>query len=273
MARKAKDPKMAPSNPKASPRRPFSVTVRLLPVTIFVIALVLSVRVNDIWRGVFGVSPLSVAEAQQPPPPGGRQRGQKTPEPTTAQAPAAAQPAQANGQAPAAATATGETKAAAQPPAPAAVPPPPGGEGEPPSFTQNEIDVLQKLSERRESLESRERDLSLRENMIKAAETRIDKKIGEMKALQASVEGMLKQIDDQDQNKMKSLVKIYENMKPKEAAKIFNELDMPVLLGVLNLMKEQKIALIMEAMDPVKAKELTDAMAQKRTARLDGRGG
>ena len=156
---------------------------------------------------------------------------------------------------------------------PPAVPPGTGSEGEPPTFTQNEIDVLQKLAERREMLDARSRDLDLRENMVKAAESRIDKKIAEMKALQSNVEGMLKQVDDQDDAKMKSLVKIYENMKPKDAAKIFEQLDMPVLMGVLTHMKEQKVAPIMESMDPMKAKTITDSLAMRRGAQTEGQGG
>ncbi len=244
--------------------------MRLLPVTIFVAALMLSVRVNDIWRGLssIDVASLSVnqSEAQQPPPPGGRRRGQRTPAdgtPAAATAPAATDSGSA--------TPAGGTSSADS--APPAVPAGTSGEGEPPTFTPNEIDVLQKLSERREALEARQRDLDLRENLVKAAEGRIDKKITEMKGLQANIESMLKQVDDQDDGKMKSLVKIYENMKPKDAAKIFEQLDMPVLLGVLTHMKEQKVAPIMESMDPMKAKTITDAMAVRRAAKAEGQGG
>lgn len=254
-------------------------SVRLLPVTIFVIFLMLSVRINDIVRGLYGVPvipPLTtVAEAQQAPPPGGRIAGQGTPADATSGAPSAAA-TPANQTAAASTTPAAATPAAATttlPALPPAVPAASIGHGEPPIFTQNEIDVLQKLSERRESLESRERDISLREQMIAAAESRLDRKIEEMKALQSSMEAMLKTIDEQDERKMRSLVKIYESMKPKEAAKIFNELDLPVLLGVLTYMKEQKIASIMEVMDPMKAKELTDAIAQKRGDWIKGQQG
>lgn len=251
-------------------------TLRLLPVTIFVVFLGLSVRVNDIWRDLFGleVSPLSSAEAQQPPPPGGRARSQQA-------AAANAQPAAAPDAASKASTGTPAASSPATPSAadaasdvpPAVLPPGAFNTGEPPTFTQNEIDVLQKLSERRETLDGRERDIVLRENLVKAAESRIDKKIDEMKALQANIQSMLKQLDNQDQEKMKSLVKIYESMKPKDAAKIFNELDLPVLMGVLRNMKEQKVALIMEAMDPAKAREVTDAMLQRRASDILGQGG
>ena len=242
-------------------------SIRLLPVTIFVAVLMLSVRVNDIWKGLtnIDVSSLSVNElnAQQPPPPGGRKRGQASPATPLDNAPAASTAAGGPGPLP-------SPSGAAAPPA---VPAGGANEGEPPTFTQNEIDVLQKLSERRETLDARQRDLDLRENMIKAAEGRIDKKIAEMKGLKTNVESMLKQVDDQDDSKMKSLVKIYENMKPKDAAKIFEQLDMPILLGVITRMKEQKVASVMEVMDPMKAKTITDAIAMRRATKAEGQGG
>jgi flagellar motility protein MotE (MotC chaperone) len=272
----AKKKPTAGSRPSApvKKRRGLMPNIRLLPVTIFVAVLMLSVRVTDIWKDVTSGSATSVSlnesEAQQPPPPGGRRRNQKPP---SADAPAATT-APAVPTAPSAAPVAGPVSAPAALPAgspPPAVPAGAQGEGEPPTFTQNEIDVLQKLAERREALDARERELNLRENLVKAAEARIDKKVGEMKALQVNIESMLKQVDDQDDVKMKSLVKIYESMKPKDAAKIFEQLDMPVLLGVFQRMKEQKIAPIMEAMDPMKAKTITDAMATRRGAKTEGR--
>ncbi|HIJ63528.1 MAG TPA: hypothetical protein HPQ04_12615 [Rhodospirillaceae bacterium] len=233
--------------------------IRLLPVMIFVVVLVLSVRINDIWKAVSGEEPARVtinqSEAQQPPPPGGRKKGQKSPQQPTDAAPAPAADAGGKEAPPAVEKAGG------------------ANEGEPPTFTQNEIEVLQKLAERREALDARSRELDLRENLVKAAEGRIDKKVVEMKALQSNIQGMLKQVDEADDGKMKSLVKIYETMKPKDAAKIFEQLDMPVLLGVLTRMKEQKVAPIMEAMDPMKAKTITDTMAVRRGARTEGQNG
>jgi flagellar motility protein MotE (MotC chaperone) len=244
-------------------------SIRLLPVTIFVAALMLSVRVNDIWKGLtnIDVGSLSVNElkAQQPPPPGGRKRGQASPATPLDNAPAASTAAAGSSPLP--------SPAGANNAAPPAVPAGGANEGEPPTFTQNEIDVLQKLSERRETLDARQRDLDLRENMIKAAESRIDKKIAEMKTLKTNIESMLKQVDDQDDSKMKSLVKIYENMKPKDAAKILEQLDMPVLLGVITHMKEQKVASVMENMDEGRAKTITEAIAVRRATKAEGQGG
>lgn len=239
-------------------------SLRVLPVTIFVAVLMLSVRINDVWKGFSSLSSASIeinqSDAQQPPPPGGRKPGQKTP---TAPDAAPAGTAPAGG-----AAGGGVAPAASNSPAP---PEESGaGDGEPPTFTQNEIDVLQKLSVRREALDNRQKDLDLRENLVKAAEARIDKKIAEMKELQSNIEGMLKQVDRQDEEKLKSLVKIYENMKPKDAANILSTLELPVQLGVLGHMKEAKVAPILSAMDIQQAKLVTDAMAARRAAKAEG---
>lgn len=268
-----------PPGKKKSRKRRKALTIpniRLLPVTIFVVFLMLSVRVNDIWRGLSEMNlGLNSSEAQQPPPPGGRQKGQKLPSlpsdpvPAGAAMTAPASPAANGGDAPVQ-TAASNKDAGNVPEMPPAVPAQSGSGGEPPTFTQNELDVLQKLSERRESLDGRERDLELRENLVKAAEARIDKKISEMKSMQTDVEGMLKQVDDQDDAKMKSLAKMYESMKPKDAGKIFDQLDVKTLTGVVPRMKEQKAGLIIANMSPDKAKDLTDALAQHRAAKAEG---
>lgn len=258
----------APAKPARKPARKASLpNLRLLPVMIFVAVLMLSVRINDVWKGFSSLGSATIevnqSGAQQPPPPGGRKTGQRTPAVPDNAAPAGGGATMAS--------ASTNPAAGASSPAPAAPPEEAGaGDGEPPTFTQNEIDVLQKLSVRREALDARQKDLDLRENLVKAAEARIDKKIAEMKELQSNIEGMLKQVDRQDEEKLKSLVKIYENMKPKDAANILSTLELPIQLGVLGHMKEAKVAPILSAMDLQQAKLVTDAMAARRAAKAEG---
>jgi flagellar motility protein MotE (MotC chaperone) len=65
------------------------------------------------------------------------------------------------------------------------------------------------------------------------------------------------------QTQLDNLVKIYETMKAKEAAKIFESLDMPTLLGVVERMKPARVAVIMAEMNPEKAKDITVALTKK----------
>ena len=66
------------------------------------------------------------------------------------------------------------------------------------------------------------------------------------------------------------VIKIYENMKPKDAARIFDELDMDTLLLVAERMKERKLAPVMAQMKPTKAKDVTIRLSTLRSLPLPG---
>jgi flagellar motility protein MotE (MotC chaperone) len=126
-----------------------------------------------------------------------------------------------------------------------------------------EMEVLKQLSSRRDELDRRGHDLDTREALIKVAEQRVDQKIKEMESLRVQLQSMVDQISGAQQTQLDNLVKIYETMKPQDAAKIFENLDMPVLLGVIQHMKPKSTAPIMAAMAPQKAKEVTIALTKQ----------
>jgi flagellar motility protein MotE (MotC chaperone) len=136
---------------------------------------------------------------------------------------------------------------------------------DPQSLSPSEIDVLQQLSQRRAALDQRASDLDEREVLLQAAEKRIDDKIAKLQELQSSISSDVQKGSGEDDARIQSLVKVYEAMKPKDAAQIFEQLDMPVLLSVVRRMKELKTSAILAAMDPAKAKTLTTALAAKRS--------
>lgn len=132
------------------------------------------------------------------------------------------------------------------------------------NYSEAEVNILKRLSERRQELDKHARDLDQREALLKITEQRIDKKLGDMKAMQEQVRAVISTATAEQKAKTDSLVKIYEIMKPKDAANIFNELDMPVLLSVIANMKESRVAPILAAMDPQKAKLVTGALMEKK---------
>ena len=85
-----------------------------------------------------------------------------------------------------------------------------------------------------------------------------------METYTRNIEELMKQYSQKENSKILSLVKIYETMKPKDAAKIFNELEMPVLLKVVSNMKEVKVAPVIASMDPVKARDLSIELAKQK---------
>jgi flagellar motility protein MotE (MotC chaperone) len=230
-----------------------NVRLRLLPTVLIATSLLLAVKVGAVWQqGDVILSGISPARAESAPAPDATAKAAAKP----AEAPAAqdahqAAPA-AEGQAPPAET------AAAEP-------------ADPTTMSKGEVELLQGLSQRREQLDARARDLDMREKLLAATEGRIDEKIAELKALEAKIDGMIKTHDAAEDAQLASLVKVYESMKPKDAARIFDKLDMAILITVAERMKEQKMAAVLAEMTPDSAKALTVELATRH--RLPATGG
>ncbi|WP_430399005.1 MotE family protein [Ferrovibrio sp.] len=254
-------PKPAPAVALAAPGQNNSVRpvsraltsrVRLLPLTILAVALLLGLKVGSLWQGRDALFvPAAVAQAQQQAPAQGQAQGQTQGQ---AQAQAQGQQRPAGGAAPAPAGG-----AAAQNSGVASL-----ADRDPTTFTRAEIELLGNLAQRREQLEQRSRELDLRESLLAAAEKRIDERIAELKKLEASIKQVVQSTDKQEDENLRGLVKIYETMKPEEAARIFAELDANVLLNVIERMKEAKVAAVMAKMEPAMAQSLTVRMATRK---------
>jgi flagellar motility protein MotE (MotC chaperone) len=132
------------------------------------------------------------------------------------------------------------------------------------SDTPEQMRLLEDLAKRRQQLDDREKALNNREALMKAAEKQIDGKLGEMATLKGQIEKLLGDQESEENDKIQSLVKIYEGMKPKNAAEIFNQMDINVLLQVISKMSERKSAPIIAAMDTMRANELTVRLTEMK---------
>lgn len=135
---------------------------------------------------------------------------------------------------------------------------------DPLAMSDQEIELLQALSERRQEIDERAAEVEQRAALLSAAETRIEEKIGRLESLRKQIEDLLVDYDEQEETQLESLVKIYESMKPKDAARIFEKLEMSVLLSVVERMKERKSAPVLAEMSPGRAQEITLELATRR---------
>ncbi len=141
---------------------------------------------------------------------------------------------------------------------------PPAAAAEPP-VDDAERAVLLDLRARRSVLEGREQTMAAREAMQVAAERRLTERVAELTALQSRLEQLDLTRRERDDANWHGLVKTYEAMRPRDAAVILNDLEMPVLLQVLDRMKEAKTALVLAAMLPDRARAATTGLAQLRS--------
>jgi flagellar motility protein MotE (MotC chaperone) len=132
-------------------------------------------------------------------------------------------------------------------------------------FTRGEKEILEKLSDRRAELEKWQNDLEIKEKLVAVSSQKLDEKITELKQIQADTDILLRSYNEQENAKLRSLVKIYEAMKPKDAAAIFNEMDMDITLDLVDMMAEKKASPIMAAMDTKRARKITEELALRRS--------
>jgi flagellar motility protein MotE (MotC chaperone) len=142
-------------------------------------------------------------------------------------------------------------------PAPATAPPTPPERPVSPA----ERAILERLAERRNELEARGRDLDMRESLLKAAEKQLEARINELRELESRVNTAMQNKAESEASRFKNLVTMYDNMKAKDAAKIFDRLDMRVLLEVASQINPRRMSDIMAQMQPEAAERLTIELA------------
>jgi len=130
--------------------------------------------------------------------------------------------------------------------------------------------VLERLQERRQELDSRRRELDMRESLLKAAEQRMDVKLDELKTMEKTVDHAETKRREIEADRFKTIVAMYENMKSKDAARIFDRLDMKILVEVSTQMKPAKMAEILGQMSPEAAERLTVELAQRASGTRPG---
>jgi flagellar motility protein MotE (MotC chaperone) len=136
-----------------------------------------------------------------------------------------------------------------------------------------ERELIERLGERREQIDARQRELDMREKLLETAERKLDGRVGELKAVEDKLEGKKDDKDSGETQGLKKLVIMYENMKPKDAARVFDRLPSDVLVPMVLQMNPRKMSEVMASMSAEAAEKLTVALAVRARARSEGGAG
>lgn len=123
--------------------------------------------------------------------------------------------------------------------------------------------ILERLHERREELEVRARELDMRETLLKAVEQKLEARANEMKDTESRITVALQKKDEADNARLKGIVTMYESMKAKDAAKIFDRLEMRILVEVATQINPRRMSDILAVMSPEAAERLTVEFANR----------
>jgi len=176
--------------------------------------------------------------------------------------------AQARAQAPRPAVAPSEQTLQAQPTRPQATRPP--NLASPGHLDPMEESMASALRARREALDQRERNLATREALIATVEQRLAARAAELLSLQRDGDAEEAAARLRAESSWMTLAKLYESMRPRDAAEIFNELDLPILVQVVNRMSERRAAPVLAAMTPERARQVTAELSRMRSQAVPG---
>lgn len=132
-----------------------------------------------------------------------------------------------------------------------------------PQVSASERAILERLQARRQEIESRQREIDIRESLLKSAEKRIENKVEEMKAVESRITATQAEQKAAEAQRLKGLVTMYEGMKPKDAARVFDRLEMGVLIEITSAIAPRKMSDILGLMSSEAAERLTVEMARR----------
>jgi flagellar motility protein MotE (MotC chaperone) len=131
------------------------------------------------------------------------------------------------------------------------------------AVSPSERAILERLQSRRQELDARAREVEIRESLLRAAEKRAESRVEELKAVESRITVVTQQKNEADAARFKGIITMYEGMKPKDAAKVFDRLEMPVLFEIASQIAPRKMADILGLMSPEAAERLTVEMARR----------
>jgi flagellar motility protein MotE (MotC chaperone) len=89
----------------------------------------------------------------------------------------------------------------------------------------------------------------------------LEKRLKELEDIRTKISSRLDEKVKIDQEKVDKLVEFYSNMKPQNAAKVFEDIDEDLAVEILNKMKKKSAADIMNLLKSEKAQKLSEKFA------------
>jgi flagellar motility protein MotE (MotC chaperone) len=129
------------------------------------------------------------------------------------------------------------------------------------SLSDDEIDHLSKLNDRKKELDEREEELARAEQEMQTQKDELDKRLKDLEDVRRGISSVLEEKVKGDDKKIDTLVQMYSDMKPPAAAKVIETMDEDLAVDILGRMKKKNAADIMSLLKADKAQVLTEKFA------------
>jgi flagellar motility protein MotE (MotC chaperone) len=126
------------------------------------------------------------------------------------------------------------------------------------SWSDEEVTLFTKLDARKQQLDGREADLNKLDEELQLQKQELEKRLAELEDLRVKIANRLEDKVKLDEQKVETLVSVYSNMKPAQAAKVMEGVNEDLVVAVLGRMKNKSAAEILNLMDSEKAKKISE---------------
>jgi flagellar motility protein MotE (MotC chaperone) len=141
------------------------------------------------------------------------------------------------------------------------------------TLTPGDIPLLRSLQERQDRLDAlleRGKELDEREESLQLLQNRIEEKLSTLQILRKEISELLKEKDSFEEQRYEHLVKVYEGMKPEDAAILVEKLHEDTAIQLLSRMKSKKAGQVLGAIKPEKAARLSEFLATLHRQKTQG---
>jgi len=125
------------------------------------------------------------------------------------------------------------------------------------------VDSLNFMQQKESELRKREEQLKEKEESLARIEKEVEQKTKQLLAIQKEIQSFKTEKQEGQNNKVRSLSKIYGTMKPKEAAKLLENLDDKIVMGIISTMTPDEAAAILSIMEVKKAAKISEALIER----------
>lgn len=126
-----------------------------------------------------------------------------------------------------------------------------------------DVDVMNSIEDRDNKYAVWEEELKIRERMLEVTEGKVESKIAELRELETSLKKLVGLQSEKEETDLNRLVKVYETMKPQDAAPIIQRLDEATQVAIMGRMKESKMAAIFAKMEDDTPQNLTVLLMER----------
>ena len=124
-------------------------------------------------------------------------------------------------------------------------------------------DVLRSLVRERDLVYQQQQELDARKAEIALARERLDIEKASLTELYGSIEDLLARVEAAQTDDLKRLIDFYSNMKPADAARIMDDLDIETTIMIFGTMNPRTAAPILAKISPVRARAVSKIIFER----------